>query len=94
IGKNSYELYNNIEVADVLQKDINQVIETGKTSITEDKIIDVATGKYKYFSATRAPLYDKIGKIIGVIGTSIDITAEKELELRKNETQIFEYLEF
>ena len=85
IGKNVLEVYKDEEVANALQKDIDAVIRTGNSSQLEDKIIDVTTGKSKYFSATRMPLYDEIGKIIGIVGASIEITAEKEAEQLKIE---------
>lgn len=85
INKTVYELYKNKEVADALQKDIDEVIKTGKTSTREDKIIDVSTGQYKYFTAIKAPLRDYSGEIFGIIGTSVEITAEKEAERLKHE---------
>ncbi|MCC2624497.1 MAG: putative Phenylalanine racemase (ATP-hydrolyzing) [Burkholderiales bacterium] len=87
INKTVYELYKNKEVADVLQKDIKEVIRTGKTSIKEDKIVDVSTGKYRYFTAIRAPLRDYEGGIFGIIGTSVEITAEKEADRLKHENR-------
>ncbi|MCC2644875.1 MAG: putative Phenylalanine racemase (ATP-hydrolyzing), partial [Burkholderiales bacterium] len=90
INKTVYELYKNKEVADALQKDIDEVIKTGKTSIKEDKIIDVSTGGYKYFTAIRAPLRDYDSEIFGVIGTSVEITAEKEAEQLKHENKKLE----
>ncbi|MCC2644615.1 MAG: Sensory box histidine kinase/response regulator [Burkholderiales bacterium] len=88
INKTVYELYKNKAIADELQKNIDEVINTGKISIKEDKIIDISTGKYKYFSAVKSPLYDDSGTIIGVVGTSIEITAEKESEQLKLEKQV------
>lgn len=80
IGKTPYEMYKNESIADGLQKVIDQVIQTGEIVQAEDVIVDVTTGKLKYFSATRAPLRNKKDEIIGVVGTSIDITSEKETE--------------
>ncbi len=85
INKNVYELYNDKAIADELQKGIDEVIRTKEISIREDKIIDVSTGEYKYFSAVKSPLYDDNGAVIGVVGTSIEITAEKEAERLKIE---------
>jgi PAS domain S-box-containing protein len=80
IGKTPYEMYKDKYVADRLLKIINEIIQSGKSLQTEDTIIDVVTGKEKHFAATRAPLRNKHGKIIGVVGTSIEITAQKEAE--------------
>ncbi|MCC2625245.1 MAG: Sensory box histidine kinase/response regulator [Burkholderiales bacterium] len=80
IGKDGYETYNNRAIVEKLQKIHNKVIKMGKFLQSEDKIVHVATREFKYFSATRAPLRSKKGEIIGVIGTSIEITKEKEAQ--------------
>ncbi|MBY0378859.1 MAG: PAS domain-containing protein, partial [Burkholderiales bacterium] len=89
IGKNVYDLYQNQTIGDELQRSINKVIKTAKVLHVEDIIKDVTTGKLRYYVATRAPLCDSNSNIIGVLGISIEITAEKEAkELRiKNEQQ-------
>ncbi len=84
IGKNAYELYKDKAIGDVLLKDVDELVRTGKISIREDKILDVK-GRVRYFSATRAPLKNKKNEIIGLVGTSIEITAEKEAERLKIE---------
>ncbi len=80
IGKTVHELYQNQEIADKLQHDIDKIIKTGEISRLEDEIVDVSTGKARYYMATRAPLRDSANNIIGVVGTSTEITAEKEAE--------------
>lgn len=87
IGKNVHELYKNKDIAEKLQKDIDKVIATGEPSIVEDKIVDVTTGRIRYFSATRALLQDKEGNNLAVVGTSIETTAEKEAEISKLEVE-------
>lgn len=79
LDKTVYDYYPKA-IADTLQNDIDKVLQTGKNSQMEDVIIDITTGKLKYFSATRAPLRNKRGEIIGVVGTSIEITKEKEAQ--------------
>ena len=87
IGKNPYEMYKNKDIADGLEKTVNKVIQTGESLQTEDMIVDVITGKLKYYSATRAPLRNKKGEIIGVVGTAINITAEKEAAIAQKEAE-------
>jgi PAS domain S-box-containing protein len=88
IGKTPYDYYP-YEYADNLVKTNKEVIRTGKSIFVEEPIEDVSTGEIKYFTAFKAPLHDDKGNIIGTIGTSLDITAQKEAEsLRlKNELQ-------
>lgn len=76
ISKGHYEFYP-LAVAERLITNTQQVIETGATMEFEEQIID-GNGFIKYFMAVRAPLRNVDGIIIGVVGASIDITAEKE----------------
>ncbi|MCC2625248.1 MAG: Sensory box histidine kinase/response regulator [Burkholderiales bacterium] len=83
IGQTPYEMYKNDIVAKGLQKVLDAVVHTGKNQQTEDLTIDITTGKFKYFSAIRAPLRNKNNEIIGVVGTAIEITEEKEAQKSK-----------
>lgn len=88
VGKSLYELYPK-EMADNIKLHNEEVMSTGKILSQEEAVKDV-TGKTRYYAAIKAPLRDESGKIIGIVGTSIDITAEKEAERLKieNETHI------
>ncbi|HLX53005.1 MAG TPA: amino acid adenylation domain-containing protein, partial [Aquella sp.] len=90
VGKTLYEIYKDIHIADKLQNEIQIVIHTGKSTQTEDVTADVITGKLKYYSATRAPLRNKKNEIIGIVGTSIEITAQKEAEKLRHENRKLE----
>ncbi|MCC2625249.1 MAG: Sensory box histidine kinase/response regulator [Burkholderiales bacterium] len=86
IGNSVYDAYPK-EIADTIQGYIDEVIATGVFTIREDRITDMTTGQVKYFSSARAPLRNEKGKIIGLIGAGIDITANKEAELQKLENE-------
>lgn len=90
IGKTAYEIYKHkdISIAVNLHVDNEKVLCTGKSSQTEDITIDIITSKIKYYSATRAPLRNKKGEIIGIVGASIDITAEKEKLMAEKKSEI------
>ena len=79
VGKTLYELYPK-EMADHIKQHNEEVMRTGKTLSQEESIKDISSGKIKYFTAVKSPLYDDDGSIIGVIGTSIDITEQKNME--------------
>jgi len=98
IGKTPYDYYPN-DIADSIIKSNESIIKSDKITSHEEPIKDVSTGRIKYFSAFKAPLYDNNGNSIGTVGTSIDITAEKEAERLKIEnerqkTKIEEQLKF
>ena len=86
-GKTPYDLYPKEMARDIVAHH-QEVIQTKKILTAEESIKDITTGEVKYFSATIAPLRDDDGNIIGTIGTSIDITAEKEAEHLKLENEL------
>jgi PAS domain S-box-containing protein len=79
IGQTPFDYYPE-ELAKSIVDHIHLVIKTGETLTQEDVIQDITTGKTRYYAAIRSPLVGEDGKIVGVIGTSIEITAEKEAE--------------
>ncbi|MBA3537964.1 MAG: response regulator [Tatlockia sp.] len=78
VGKTLFELYPP-EMAAHIKRHNEEVMREGKTLSQEEAIRDIATGELKYFTAIKAPLYDDDGKIIGIVGTSIEITEQKKL---------------
>ena len=80
--------YNDVqppELAKPIVENVKRVITTGKLIICEDKYQDLTTGEIRYYKAIRTPLRDDNGQIIGIIGTSVEISAEKEAEQLKIE---------
>lgn len=79
IGKTPYEFYPK-EVAEHILNHNERVIKTGEISSQDEQITQPSTGEIKVYRSTKAPLYNDEGEIIGVIGSSIDVTTEKEAE--------------
>ncbi|MCD6026498.1 MAG: sensor histidine kinase [Solimicrobium sp.] len=79
IGKSPLDVYPESMALDVMQHH-NDVVLTGRSFSGEEAIEDITTKQVKYFEALIAPLRDDNGDIIGTIGTSLDITARKEVE--------------
>lgn len=86
IGKTPYEFYPD-KIANHILSHNQEVIETGQTLSQEEEIINVSTGKIKYFKSFKSPLYNEEGHIVGIVGTSLEITPEKEIERMKSESQ-------
>ena len=79
IGKTPYEFYPK-EIAEYILSHNERVIKTGEISSQDEEVTKPSTGEVKVFRSTKAPLYNDEGEIIGIIGSSIDVTAEKEAE--------------
>ncbi|CAL7959834.1 Sensor protein [Gammaproteobacteria bacterium] len=90
-GKTPYDIYPK-EMAENIIQHHKKVLQTGETLSAEELIKDV-DGEIKYFNATIAPLYDDNGKIIGTIGISVDITAEKKETERLKKASVLEHLD-
>lgn len=81
IGKTDYELpWKNI--ADKLTENDQRIIRSGDSEeLLENPL--VADGTQLTMLTSKSPLYDDDGKIIGIIGVSIDITDLKKAEERE-----------
>jgi PAS domain S-box-containing protein len=79
VGKTLFELYPH-DMAQHIKTHNEEVMKTGKILSQEEVIEDITTRERKYFTAIKAPLFDTKGNVIGVIGTSVDITERKKME--------------
>ena len=66
------------ESAEVVRNRDRLVLETGLVT-TEEEVL-TAAGVTRTYEATKAPFFDRTGKLAGVIGISRDVTARKEAE--------------
>jgi PAS domain S-box-containing protein len=82
-GKNDFDYYPP-ELATEFQLSENQIIETGLAIVDKEAQIQRADGEFHWITTTKSPLYDKNGRIIGIVGVSREITdrklRERELE--------------
>ena len=86
IGKTDYELPWN-DLADILRITDKRIMETERS----EELIEtpsLADGRKMIMLTNKAPLYDEQGKVIGIIGTSLDITARIEAEERERAAQV------
>ena len=84
IGKTDFDLPWK-EQAGYLQKIDRQVMETQKEFSIEE-IVNSHEGVKTIFFSRKSPLYDpKTKQVIGIIGSSLDITASKQAELAKQQ---------
>lgn len=87
IGKSPYDFYPK-EIAEHILKHNEKVMNSGEVLSQDESIHNFTTGAVVNAMSIKAPLYDEDGNVIGIIGTSIDITAEKEAERLRLENQI------
>lgn len=80
-GTTDYELFSK-EYADNLRQADQEAIHTGKLQILEEGV-DVSSEPGKLYLSYKAPLRNRNGVIIGVIGNSLDITDAKKEEIER-----------
>jgi amino acid adenylation domain-containing protein/thioester reductase-like protein len=86
-GKTDYELWP--ELAEQYIADDKEVMMIGKSLRKEDIFFYPNNPtEMRYCIVTKAPLRDENNEVIGIICNSIDITAEKEVERLKLETEL------
>jgi PAS domain S-box-containing protein len=88
IYRNSRDLYPDPVEADQIDSEDRNIMNS-KQSETLEQTLHLPTGVVTY-QTTKAPWFDKRGKVLGVVGISTDITARKLAEdsLRERESQL------
>ena len=82
VGKTNKDLPWNINaetLPDDLDKINREVMKSGKSIITEEPAV-LSSGEHVIFLSNKVPLHNGKGKIIGMVGISIDITDKKNQE--------------
>ncbi|RIV49745.1 PAS domain S-box protein [Flagellimonas taeanensis] len=79
IGKTDFDLYEK-EVAKISREEDLEVIRTLKPMLGKETINIKKDGKITNFLTSKIPLFDLEGKISGLIGIGMDITAMKKKE--------------
>lgn len=89
VGKTEYEIFSNPKDIEIFHEADKRVLETGIPEIHSNQKEITGSGDEIWIDTNRMPLYDKRGNIIGILGTSEDITKRKMAEeenLRLSET--------
>lgn len=77
IGKTDFDLWP-ANAKKICEND-QEVMVSGKTIFLEETV-KIHSGETMYFTSVKIPLKDERGKIVGVIGNSLDITQLKKTE--------------
>ncbi len=94
IGKTAYDVIainqpeeKRREQADEIDSIDRKVMRTGETFILEEPLT-LEDGSKRIFLSQKVPLRDNGGNIVGILGISIDITPEKEVDKLRNEMKV------
>jgi PAS domain S-box-containing protein len=84
VGKTDFD-FQTADLAESFFVEERQIVETGQPLIDRVEYNPTPDGQPRWLSATKVPLFDKHGKVAGIIGISRDITARQEVERLKGE---------
>lgn len=84
LGKTDMEYLDRKDQAEAIMANDKRIMESGQQEIVEEEI-NFADGSRAVWLSTKAPFRDANGKVIGLIGSSVDITSRKEFEAILNQ---------
>ncbi|MGE5432345.1 MAG: ATP-binding protein [Syntrophomonadaceae bacterium] len=87
IGKSDFDFFTKKHASEAFH-DEQIILKTGRALISKVEKIRRADGQYRFVSSTKVPITDYMGKYIGIVGVSRDVT-----EVRKAEDKIKKYSE-
>lgn len=78
LGKSDYQLFDK-ETADEYRKNDIEVM-TNQVEITREEINKLPNGEILVQLATKRPLWDREGNVVGIVGNTVDISYLKKIE--------------
>ena len=84
LGKTGFDLVPREEAEEFQRKDLS-VLLSGKPIRNRDEKVSDARGNQLYLSTSLAPYFGKDGKIVGLVGVSVDVTPIRETEQRSQD---------
>jgi len=79
MGKTDFDFYAE-EFAREAYADEREIVKTGKPMVNKVEKIRRPDGFFQWVSASKVPITDEMGRVIGIVGISRDITERKEME--------------
>ena len=91
IGKSDFDFFVH-DHARIAFAEEQEIMKTGRALVNKIEKVGRPDGAFTWFTATKVPIFDKNGNIVGTVGVSRDITKmkefEDELQKAKNELEI------
>ncbi|MET3123663.1 PAS domain-containing protein [Oxalobacteraceae bacterium GrIS 2.11] len=87
VGMTDFDFVWDSETAKWIRQTDEEILRTGKPLLNAEFAVKMDDGTSMHLSGNRMPLFNSAGEVTGIIGISVDITAQKETELLKLENE-------
>lgn len=87
IGKTDLD-FQTSELAQIFYEEEQQIVQSGESLTNRVEFNPTPDGQPRWFSATKVPIKDGHGNVIGIVGISRDITERKQIEDALREAEI------
>jgi rsbT co-antagonist protein RsbR len=81
IGKTDFDLFGE-ELAKAARADEERIMKTKEPEVNRPEISSTPEGETVYLSSTKAPMVDSEGNVIGIVGLTQDVTAQRVAEIQ------------
>ncbi|HET9906271.1 MAG TPA: diguanylate cyclase [Anaerolineales bacterium] len=88
MGKTDFDFFPDPALANGFYEEEQQIVKTGESLTNRVEFHPTRDGQPRWFAATKVPIKDDNGNIIGIVGVSRDITALKKAEDALREAEI------
>ena len=85
-GKSDFGFYPK-ELAERYRADEQEITRAGLPLVDKEEPSEDEEGNRSWYSTTKVPLRDDRGKIVGLVGTTRDVTERKEAEEKLRESE-------
>ena len=79
LGKTDFDFYPE-EIAAGFREDERKIMLSGQPLLSHEEYVKNANGKILWTLTTKIPMFDDVGRVIGLFGIGRDITALKEVQ--------------
>jgi PAS domain S-box-containing protein len=79
-GRTDRELLSDSEEAEVIMQNDRRLMRERHSEFLEEQIGADANGTPRVFSSCKAPMFDRSGAVMGMVGVSLEITAKRQIE--------------
>jgi len=83
IGKTDYDLFSDKLLAESYRKADQQILDNGLAILNEPGELKDPSGEHFFTLVSKVPLKNILGDVIGILGITVNITAQKEAEERE-----------